>query len=526
MAHLPPAPCAQGVNSKTFTPPPHSLTVPEICDWHYKHSPLHPLYKHVDEASDEVTTVFWRTAVQGIYHISDFVIQSVQASKVSETRPTIGLCSTSGYSVFLMSPFASPAALKHLVKISGVPMILTNTEDLNLHSKLTSAVADVRRSNPSVQTVITSQLSWSQLFSGQIGPEDGPGPMVAQYDLESSWYGEIDICGEIMSAASVPMAGAAGTMLALFPASSGLILSGLKPQSPPNRPNPANVWKAIITTKSTYAFILQPFIYMFSEDLEKRKILAQLKGVVFGGGPLRKPVGDLLAHEGANLLNFYGSSESGLMCNVFTDNHGEDWEFFSFYSLVNAELIPQENSDLFEVVIKTGPFHKPTQTNTVHDDVPAFASKDLLLPHPEKPGFWKFVCRIDDQITISLGMKGIKINAVAFEVILASDPLIRGAVIFSNWPTFGVIIDPAPEYVATSDLSHPQEAAKLKSLIWPTIERFNEVVPDVAKLKKEIILFSTVDKPIVYGEKGLPRRKETIDTYVAEIEATVGPWSR
>ena len=42
----------------------------------------------------------------------------------------------------------------------------------------------------------------------------------------------------------------------------------------------------------------------------------------------------------------------------------------------------------------------------------------------------------------------------------------------------------------------------------------------------QIILFSTVDKPIVYGEKGLPRRKETIDTYVAEIEATVGPWSR
>jgi hypothetical protein len=44
--------------------------------------------------------------------------------------------------------------------------------------------------------------------------------------------------------------------------------------------------------------------------------------------------------------------------------------------------------------------------------------------------------------------------------------LIRGAVIFSNSLTIGVIIDPVPEYVAKSDLSVPEEAKKFKSLIW------------------------------------------------------------
>ncbi|KAJ7356732.1 hypothetical protein DFH08DRAFT_1047596 [Mycena albidolilacea] len=265
-----------------------------------------------------------------------------------------------------------------------------------------------------------------------------------------------------MSAASVPMAGAAGVMLALFPASSGLIVSGLKPQTPATRLNPANVWKAIVDTKATYAFLLQPFIYIFSEDPEKRKILAQLKGVVrcFGGGPLKKAVGDQLALEGANLLSFFGSSEGGLMSKVVIDNRGPDWEFFSFYSLVNPESIPQENSDLSEF---TGPFHRPTQTNTVHNNVPAFTTEDLLLPHPEKPGFWKYVCRKDDQVRLYNGMK---INTPAFEVILVSDPLIRGAVIFSNSLTIGGIIDPVPEYVAKSDLSFPEEAKKFKSLIW------------------------------------------------------------
>ncbi|KAJ7915475.1 hypothetical protein B0H13DRAFT_1999857 [Mycena leptocephala] len=553
MAHLPPQLCAQGVNSKTFTPPPFSLIAPGICDWHYKHSETHPLYVYVDEATNEITTVPWRSAVQGIYRISHYVTQSVQALKTSETRPLVGLCSTSdsftylltllgimraGYPVFLISPFASPTTLKHLIHVSGVRLILTNADDPELHSKLLSAVADI--ASPSTQPVISSQFSWSQIFSGELALEDGPN--VPEYDLESTsiilhssgsttlprlnvwthrmvasalwqpWYGERDICGEVMSTASIPMAGAAGTMLALFPASSGLTISGLKPQSPPTRPNPVNVWNSIAATKSTYAFILQPFLYMFSEDPERRKTLARLNGVAFGGGPLRKPIGDQLALEGVNLLPLFGSSEGGLLSKVFTDNRGMDWEFFSFYSLVNPAFIPQENGDGFELVIKI---------NTVYNDVSAFATKDLLSPHPEKPGFWKYICRMDDQVTLSMGMK----LTAMLEAILVSDSLIRGAVIFSHGTTFGVIIDPVPEYAAKSNLSDPGQAATFKSLIWPTIEKYNEVVPDVARLDKEIILFSTPDKPFVYGEKGLPRRKEAIGAYVAEIEANVGPWS-
>ncbi|KAJ7163851.1 hypothetical protein C8R43DRAFT_946686 [Mycena crocata] len=531
MAHLPPTLCAQGVSSKTFTPPPDtSLTVPE-------HSEAHPLYIHIDESTNEVTTVPWRAAVQGIYRIAHFVVQTVRDSNISEKRPTIGLCSTSGYPLFLISPFASPAALGHLINISGVQLILMNADDPGLRSKLSSAVSDVQAENPNLETT----LLWSQIFSTEVAPEDGP--TVPDYDMESTciilhssgsttlprlnlwthrmvatalwqpWYGERDVCGEIMSAASVPMSGAAGTMLTLFPASSGLVISGLKPQSPPTRLNPMNVWKAIVATKSTYAFILQPFIYMFSEDDKKRKILAQLKGVVFGGGPLRKPIGDQLALEGANLLTFFGSSEGGLMNKVFTANRGTDWEFFSFYSLVNPGFIPQEDSDLFEFVIKTGDFHRPAQKNTVYEDAEGFASKDLLQPHREHPGFWKYVGRMDDQISLSGAMK---INAVAFEQILVSDSLIRGAIVFSQGPTFGVIIDPVPEYAAKSDLSAPEEQSKLKSLIWSTAEQFNQAVGDLGRLNNE--------KPFVYGEKGLPRRKEVIDAYVAEIEAYVGPW--
>ncbi|KAJ7432346.1 hypothetical protein FB451DRAFT_970204, partial [Mycena latifolia] len=137
---LPPILCPQAANSKTFTPPPDtSLTVSEICDWHYEHSGDHPLYVYVDDATNEITSVSWHTAVQGIYRIAHSVIESVKASRISVKRPAIGLCSTSdpftyllsilgimraGYPFFLVSPWVSPEAMKHLICSSGVPLIL------------------------------------------------------------------------------------------------------------------------------------------------------------------------------------------------------------------------------------------------------------------------------------------------------------------------------------------------------------------------------------------------------------------
>jgi acyl-CoA synthetase (AMP-forming)/AMP-acid ligase II len=86
-----------------------------------------------------------------------------------------------GYPVFLISPYSSPAALKHLIETSGVSMILTNTDDLALHLKLSSAVAAV---NNNVQTAIISQLQWSQIYSSQTPVEEGP--IMPPHDLESA----------------------------------------------------------------------------------------------------------------------------------------------------------------------------------------------------------------------------------------------------------------------------------------------------------------------------------------------------
>ena len=47
----------------------------------------------------------------------------------------------------------------------------------------------------------------------------------------------------------------------------------------------------------------------------------------------------------------------------------------------------------------------PNVYNTKIDGIDAFATSDLLTPHPTKQGFWKVIGRTDDQIMHSTGEK-------------------------------------------------------------------------------------------------------------------------
>lgn len=47
----------------------------------------------------------------------------------------------------------------------------------------------------------------------------------------------------------------------------------------------------------------------------------------------------------------------------------------------------------------------PMVLNAKRGQLDVFASKDLLVPHPTKRGFWKIYGRTDDQIMHSTGEK-------------------------------------------------------------------------------------------------------------------------
>ena len=77
------------------------------------------------------------------------------------------------------------------------------------------------------------------------------------------------------------------------------------------------------------------------------------------------------------------------------------------------ELLPQ-GSDTFEVIVKDG---WPAKIMSNREDG-AYATKDLMLRHPEHKTWFKYVGRMDDTLTQTLGEKT---NPVPIELAIVSD---------------------------------------------------------------------------------------------------------
>lgn len=131
----------------------------------------------------------------------------------------------------------------------------------------------------------------------------------------------------------------------------------------------------------------------------------------------------------------------------------------------------------------------------------AYATSDLLAPHPSKPGYWKVYGRVDDQIMHSTGEKASPITAISGvethcihtcadkprsfrfaslllvflslshglfahpENILNQDPHIQSAVIFGRGRFYpGVVVDPKPKF--RFDPVDEVALTEFRNLIW------------------------------------------------------------
>ena len=145
-------------------------------------------------------------------------------------------------------------------------------------------------------------------------------------------------------------------------------------------------------------------------------------------------------------------------------------------------------------------------TNTTIDGVEAYATNDLVVPHPQRPGYWKLIGRRDDQIVLANGEKvGRKLHArlvseltrilrwqhrpirclsVGFsafhcggccsthsiplareERIINEDPRIQDCIVFGNGRAQnGVLVQPTAQY--SFDPQHQDALANFRKEIW------------------------------------------------------------
>ncbi|KAH8100027.1 acetyl-CoA synthetase-like protein [Cristinia sonorae] len=548
----------QGLSSKTFRVPPldGSLTIPEIWDWHLEYSPEHPLFVFNDEKGQEVVIRF-REAVHAM-HRAGRLVRSRLPDDVADSRPVIAILAASDTITFFLveagimranciffpiSPRNSASAVAHLLTKTDAQHLIVGPEPSlqKLASEALRQMEDVSGMAPPTSVMPQYKDVMKEIPEGDFellppfrfrledvasifhssGSSAFPKP-IASWHYRTLMNGTVpnfgvqDLTGIRTGFQAIPMFHGWGGMLISWAATCGPVLYTFEPKSPAILPTPDNTLRAMTASRCQIAFSVPSFLEAWSKRPEDVMALKQItKGIFFGGGPLDEAVGDYLVGQGVTLICGYGSTECGLMHQVISENMGKDWQYMNF-DVPSVRLHWDHKLDgTAELVMLTSPYVLPAMFNTSVKGEPAFATNDLFVRHPTKPGLWKVYGRADDQIMHSTGEKT---NPGPLEAILNQDPSVERCLMFGRGHfNAGVLVEPIPALkFEPSDL---EKLAAFRNLIWPTVERMNEYAPQHSRIFKEMILVTTPRKPFHYTAKNTPRRQAIVKDYEREIEA-------
>ncbi|EIN04342.1 acetyl-CoA synthetase-like protein [Punctularia strigosozonata HHB-11173 SS5] len=547
-----------GANATAYKQPPldGSLTVPEIYDWHLQHNPDHVVFVYATEAGDRAEITF-KQGVHAMHRAGRMLIDRL-SNRGLEPKPqeapviaifaatdTITYFATwiglvrAGYVVCHLSHRNSAVAVADLLQKVNTAHVLVSSEP-RIQAVVREALDTIHDPHKTYSNFVSEMPAHQDIFIAgddyllprrelrmnspaffihSSGSTAFPKPLVWTHDTWITLANPIlsshtDLCGEILGCQAVPMFHAMGIFTTMLVAGCGMTVAAFKPQTPAIAVTPESTFESIINTGCTYTLSAPYIVETWARDPSKITALKGLKGVMSGGGPFDKGLGDLLVDHGLNIYNIYGSSETGLQVPLISAPAGKDWDYLPIIPTCQPEFVPHGDGT-YELILVKCKTSIPLVLNTKWNGTDAYATNDLLVPHPTKEGHWKIVGRADDQIMLSTGEKT---NPGPLEAILRKDPRIQIALMFGRGRfQNGVIILPKPEH--SFDPANQELLIAFRNAIWPTVEQMNAYAPQHSRLFKEMILVASPDKPFLYTPKGSIRRQATLNEYEAEIEA-------
>ncbi|KAJ7648072.1 hypothetical protein FB45DRAFT_1052438 [Roridomyces roridus] len=547
-----------GLRSSSFASPPldSSLLLPEIFEFHAKHSPDHPLFVYSED--NALKTLTWSQAVQCFHraaHIGRAHIQThgtakviailAVADQISFLSLVAGLM-FAGYVPFTISPRNSEAAVAHLLESTHCRHIFV-TSDPSMQKLAVAARARVAAEGreldilpfPTFQEVFQPSKGLDSKFPAMPAALEDTAvimhssgstafPKVVRVPhrglLEAGltpYYGEVDFCGQVMSVSikywvsgmSKPIFHMLGLVQLAYAAFTGMSIAAFSPAAPPVVLSPDKVFEEAIATKSTLMVCPPSFLEIWAKDPTRVFALKTFVSVIFGGGPLQPSVGDSLSRSGVRIVHSYGLTEANWLSMLAPKSiPREGWEYFRVSPHTDPVLFPLEDDpNVFRVYFKKCATHTPAVLDSIIDGTPALNTNDLVQCHPDNPKLWKIFGRQDDQIMHS---NGEKTNPVPIEKILHEDPEIVFAVMFGRGQfNAGVLVFPTEAF----DPADEERVVEFREKIWPTVERTNKIAPTHSRIFKEMILVAKPSMPVELSAKGTPRRQAIIEAYSEEI---------
>jgi hypothetical protein len=247
-------------------------------------------------------------------------------------------------------------------------------------------------------------------------------------------------------------------------------------------------------------------------DISKNpEYLQNLKGmefVMYGGGPLPKPTGDLIQHvTETRIFSLLGTTETMLLPLEYSDK--EDWDYHHFSAVLGAEF-RHWWKDYYELVIVRNPELDLSQAVfATLPNLQEFSPGDLYSEHPTKRGLWRYSGRTDDVIVF---LNGEKLNPLTMEGMIMSHPEVRSAIMFGTGRLrSGILLE------GQRPPKSKVETASLIQSIWPSIELANQCCPAHGQILKGMAILTSPEKPMMRAGKGTIQRGNTLRLYQDEI---------
>ncbi|KAI2628252.1 hypothetical protein GGS21DRAFT_528444 [Xylaria nigripes] len=296
----------------------------------------------------------------------------------------------------------------------------------------------------------------------------------------------------------------------------GMILRSLLTDStiilpaPGTRLSSENFAKMLEVSSSTSALIPPSILEAMLNSPKELEVVCKLKHVAYSGGPLNPVLGQKLAQVIPHLFPLYGCTEGA---GPYLESTGDNtyWNGMKFIDLGQRmeEVIP----GLYELVITRTDLINRTQAYFhTCPQLEVFRTSDLFAPVEGSDGWWIFHGRTDNWITMS---NGLKMDPTDMENTISAYPGVTGVLTAgSHRFRLCLLVELKPEVAPKNE----DERRKVLDGLWPTIEEANKSAPKFGRVPKELIIFTSPNKPFARATKGTIQRRLTIASYEEEIE--------
>ncbi|KIW12711.1 hypothetical protein PV08_09989 [Exophiala spinifera] len=278
-------------------------------------------------------------------------------------------------------------------------------------------------------------------------------------------------------------------------------------------PTTEGLLEAAGKTEVDWAFVPPVVIEQLARDPALLdEAASKLKYLFYTGGSVSQASGDVVIQK-LDIYQCLGSSECATfpLIRPSSDETCTEWRYIQIHPAVKHEF-RHRFEDLHELVVIKNADHELNQPVFGHfPGTTEYATRDLFLSHPTKPGLWTHKSRIDDVIVF---LNGEKTNPISFEQAVSAHPEVKSALVggAQRFEAFLLIELVNPKNMNTD------ERHELLDRLWPIIADANFTAPAHARISKTKVIFSRPDKPFPRAGKGTVQRRATMDLYQEQID--------